>query len=323
MKQVLLLDPGVSTLNLGDEIISQACEAGLSHAIDDAYVVRVSSHLPVSKYLSYGGHWDETFVCGSNLLRGKMNSRFRQWDVTPWTMRWISDAVLMGVGWWQYGDEPTAYTKWLYRRLLHADLLHSVRDEMTARYMRSMGFTNVLNTACPTMWSLTDDHCAAIPAVQGERVVSTLTDYAKDPVKDRELLMTLGERYGQVHVWLQGLGDADYLHSLEMPPGLVEVVPPRLSAYDALLDREGTDYVGTRLHGGIRALQKGRRAVIVGVDNRAAEKHRDFNLPYISRDDLSGVRSVLESAGPLKLRLPFEAIERWKAQFVGTPSAHA
>ena len=38
---------------------------------------------------------------------------------------------------------------------------------------------------------------------------------------------------------------------------------------DALIQDTECDYIGTRLHGGIRALQHGRRSLILSVDNRA------------------------------------------------------
>ena len=51
--------------------------------------------------------------------------------------------------------------------------------------------------------------------------------------------------------------------------------------------------VGTRLHAGIRALQKGNQALILSVDNRATEINKDINIPVISRFDLAQIEIAL------------------------------
>ena len=315
MPTVLLYDPAVSSLNMGDHIISDSCDRELGPLLDGAFVVRVSSHLPVSKYLSYLDPPSHRFVCGSNLLRGRMNARFRQWDVTPRHSRLVGPAVLMGVGWWQYGDKPNAYTRWLYRRILSTELMHSVRDEFTARYLRSMGFNNVLNTACPTMWQLNEAHCRSIPVDQGDTVVTTVTDYSKDPTRDRLMLLELARVYRTVRIWVQGSKDLEYLNSLELPWERFDLIRPKLGNYDAALSQPGVDYVGTRLHAGIRALQHGRRALVIGVDNRAAEKNRDFNLPWLPRENIDNLAQIVSAPLPTAITIPEDTIAEWKSQF--------
>lgn len=70
-------------------------------------------------------------------------------------------------GWYQYQDEPTGYTKRILKTLLDGQYLHAVRDEYTRQRLLKLGITNVLNTACPTMWGLTDDKCAQDSDAQG------------------------------------------------------------------------------------------------------------------------------------------------------------
>jgi polysaccharide pyruvyl transferase WcaK-like protein len=320
MRKVLLYDPAISSLNMGDHIISESCHRELGPLLDKTFLVEISSHLPISKYLSYLGNVDYRFVCGSNLLRGRMNSRFRQWDVTPLHARFVGPAVLMGVGWWQYADHPNAYTRWLYGRILSADLKHSVRDELTAKYLRSMGFDNVINTSCPTMWRLDEDHCAGIRSDQAASVVTTVTDYSRDPVRDRAMLLALHRSYACVHLWLQGSGDLDYLNTLDLPWHKFEILAPALTALDAVLDDPDVEYVGTRLHAGIRALQRGRRSLVVGVDNRAAEKNRDFNLSWLPREAIDRLPDMVRNPLKMDIRIPLDRISEWKGQF---PELHA
>lgn len=46
------------------------------------------------------------------------------------------------------------------------------------------------------------------------------------------------------------------------------------------------DYVGTRLHGKIRVLNREKRAIILAVDNRAIEIANDTALPVVRREDI-------------------------------------
>lgn len=121
-------------------------------------------------------------------------------------------------------------------------------------------------------------------AHKGDEVVMTLTDYSQEAQVDRQLLEVLKRSYRRVYLWCQGSGDYEYYTSIANL-NEVKMIPPGLRAYDDLLNDRSVslDYVGTRLHGGIRALQHKRRTLIIGVDHRALEKGRDFNLPVLKR----------------------------------------
>ena len=76
------------------------------------------------------------------------------------------------------------------------------------------------------------------------------------------------------------------------------------------------DYVGTRLHGGIHALNHGVRTILVSVDNRAAELGRDIHLPVLDRSRIAGelerrIREDFET----RIRIPQEDIDRFRNQF--------
>jgi polysaccharide pyruvyl transferase WcaK-like protein len=92
---------------------------------------------------------------------------------------------------------------------------------------------------------------------------------------------------------------------------------PTLAAYDAVLQAGPVDFVGNRLHGGIRALQKGRRALILSLDNRAAEIARDTCLPVISLENgLTALDDWLRRPDPIEIVLPKPAIAAWREQFM-------
>ena len=76
------------------------------------------------------------------------------------------------------------------------------------------------------------------------------------------------------------------------------------------------DYVGTRLHGGIRALQKNIRTIIIGVDNRALEKKKDFHLPVIDRNEIEDLEYLIQKDYKLDIKLPNDNINKFKKSFL-------
>jgi len=314
-KKIVLYNPAISSLNMGDHIIFDGAYTQLEELLNEAFLVEICTHLPVSRYLKHTKDFDYKFVCGSNLLRGKMNSLFRQWDINILNANNIGPCILFGVGWWQYGDDPNFYTKKLYKKVLSPEFIHSVRDSYTEMQLKNMGFSNVINTACPTMWSLNKEHCLEIPKSKSEDVICTITDYNRDFVRDKKMFEILCDNYENVYLWLQGLRDYEYFLELNSNNDKIKLVPPNLKAYDSILD-QNVDYVGTRLHAGIRALQKKKRAIIIAIDNRAIEKQKDFNLKCVSRINVEELTELINSRFSTEINIPIENIKKWKSQFI-------
>src|SRR5690606_13010421 len=102
-------------------------------------------------------------VGGSNILSSAMN-KYKQWKITLFQSFFIKNkAILLGVGWRNYQARPNLFTKLLLKTLLNKEYIHSVRDSYTETKLKELGIENVLNTACPTMWKLTPEHCEQIP----------------------------------------------------------------------------------------------------------------------------------------------------------------
>lgn len=313
--QIILFDPALASQNIGDEIISSSACKWLQPLFRDEFVLHVSSHQKMSfRYKRYLNDSKLTFVLGSNLLKAGMLFGFRQWDVSLLDTFQINDAVLVGCGWHTYERRIDPYSKFLYRRLLSSHYYHSVRDEYAKKKLEEMGITNVLNTGCATMWGFTPEYCATIPRKKASTAVVTLTDYNQDPERDEQMLSILLRSYEKVSIWLQGNGDRGYASML---PSFTkcDVIPPTLDAFDAALERDDTDYVGTRLHGGIRALQHGRRSLIVAIDNRAREMHKDFNIPVLEREEIGGLDGWICGEGVTDIHIPANEIERFLSQF--------
>lgn len=247
-------------------------------------------------------------VGGTNLLSSNM-PWYQQWKIGPLSAQYLRNKViLMGVGWWQYQDEPNAYTTWLLNRVLSKDHVHSVRDDYTMERLQKMGF-EVLNTACPTMWQLS---AMTASATRPKTCIVTLTDYNKDVDEDEWLLNEVSKYYESVIVWPQAVKDAAYAKQLT---GTFSVIEPALTAYDELLNSTDADYIGTRLHGGIRAFQRNHWGFIVAVDNRALEIGRDTMLPVHARGQRDQIAASIKARDSRSISLPTSAISEWRSQF--------
>lgn len=111
-----------------------------------------------------------------------------------------------------------------------------------------------------------------------------------------------------------GNGDYDYLKKLGLIKE-VNIIEPTLKAYDELLEKTDIDFVGTRLHGGIRAMQKCRRAIIISIDNRAKEMSKNYNIKIVERDNMENLEKVINSEFNTIINLPEDNIKKWKEQF--------
>lgn len=317
--KIALFDPGIEdhrdtpSSNLGDLIIQEAVDRELRRLFHRAPDVRITTQTrPTSAHLRAVRGCDWLFVGGTNLLSSHVRT-YRQWQLTLGDALRIRRAILLGVGWWQYQDDADLASRWLWKSALSWRHVHSVRDEYSVSKLRALGLRRVLNTGCPTMWPLADWDASRHPRTKADAVLLMLTDYKPDPPADAALGRLLGRHYRTVYYWPQGRHDLAYQGQLGFP---VTALPHSLPALDELLRSPGSlDYVGTRLHGGVRCLLAGRRALILGVDNRAAEIARDTGLEVVPRADLAAVERWLPGSPPPTIRLPLEAIGTWRAQF--------
>ncbi|GAB3005814.1 hypothetical protein GCM10027051_01010 [Niabella terrae] len=322
VRTISVLDTSIATQNVGDEIIMDAVYNELAEIFNHSMFLRIPTHEIIGRTsLSLIRNSELGIVGGSNILSSAMN-RYRQWKLSLWQSYLIRNKILLlGVGWRNYQDQPNFITKRLLKNILHNSFVHSVRDSYTENKLKKEGFVNVINTSCPTMWRLTPEHCERIPTNKSDTVIFTLTDYSKSPEIDRFLVSELLANYSRVFFWIQSRKDLLYLNELDLDLSRIKVVDPTLKDYDAFLNITDCDYIGTRLHGGIRALQKGRRAIIIGVDNRAIEKQKDFNLNVINRGELVvRLNTAINDSFETKISIPQENIAQWKAQFFNNKS---
>ena len=315
-KKVVEFRPSISSENIGDHIIQYY----ISKQMDDMFGDHLTVTMPTRSYLTkqnmkHIDMADYSFVCGTNLLASNMDKR-RQWNLRKKDMFRVHDIILLGVGWWQYQDKPNWYTKTLLKKILSTQAIHSVRDSYTEQRLKAAGIQNVLNTGCPTMWGLTQEKIDRIPIYKGKCVVTTLTNYMQNDELDRYILDILLANYETVYVWLQAIEDYTQLRRMEYDKK-VQIVPPTLKAYNELLKMDSLDYIGTRLHGGIHALNNKKRSLIIAVDNRAREISKDTNLPVIGREEVKEkLENIINSTWKTEIELPISNIRKWKEQFI-------
>lgn len=308
-----MFDTAMDSDNLGDQFIMDAVWQEVGALFPDAAFIRTPTHRRATlAELREGRKADLSIVGGTNILKSHMLVR-GNWKITPLDYLNWRNVVLMGVGWQQYGQGGAdAATRLFFRRVLSKTLLHSVRDMHTYDLLRPH-VPNLVYTACPTMWMLDRAHCQSIPVRKARDVVFALTYYRPAPELDRQMFDMLRRHYNKVYFWPQQEEDLPYLQEI----GATGYVPiaPDVAAYDRLLDTEDVDFVGARLHGGIRALQHRRRALIIPVDNRATELAASTALPVASRAEPEAIDYWINHPQPTSLTLPLEGIVAWMGQF--------
>ncbi|MBH9983916.1 polysaccharide pyruvyl transferase family protein [Bifidobacterium asteroides] len=319
----ILLDVAQYSENSGDAIIMHYVNKVFNQLYPNSHL----QHLPTHRHTTGVEHADKTaikFVCGTNILTSDMN-HYCPLALPRVTLNAYRNSLcLLATGMRAINHETKEfdkYTKRLLRYLLNSSYYHSVRDENTKRHLSQIGITNVLNTSCVTMWNLTPDFCATIPKDKSQDVITTVTDYAKEPDTDRFMLETLCKNYDNVFVWLQAEEDSNYVSSL-VSSNKVHFINHDFGSYNNfILAHDNIDYFGTRLHAGIHCLNNRIRTMIVEVDNRAADISKDTNIPTVKREELKkSMVALIYGTRATNIHIPLPEISAWKAQF--QPGSH-
>jgi hypothetical protein len=321
--KLCLFDPGFSdndgspSANLGDLIIQEAVLRELSSLFFHSKIIQVSTHsFPTNQHIFSAMRCPLIFVGGTNLLNAGMD-RYQQWKISPLQMLFLNRAILFGVGWQQYQVRPNFYTRNALRTVLSNKWIHSVRDNYTKEKLLSAGIKNVVNTNCPTMWPLLNLCPEEIPAEKSDNLLMMLTNYRKNPELDLKLLQLATSKYERVFLWPQGKGDKEYIS--ELSSGLqstIILLEHSFKDFQGFLRSDfAFDYIGTRLHGGIKCLLARRRSLILEVDNRAKEIAKDTNLPTVDRSDFQKIIRWIETPSRIDVRLNLNEINLWKSQF--------
>lgn len=320
METITIVDTAICSDNVGDEIIMDSVNEVIRALFPDSYIYRVPSHESLSgRTRDFVRRSSWCFIGGTNILSS---------DIQPWGL-WRLDrsganalgstrTICLGTGWRDYMSPPTPESRTLLTTALSSEQIHAARDRYTQDHLVGLGLRADF-TACPTTWALTKSHCDSIPTVRAKNAVVTVTGWLPQRELDTIWLNIVRKNYEKVYFFSQMQEDYEYLISLGFND--FQSAGATLASYDDFLKDNYVDFIGTRLHGGIRALQKGRRALILSIDNRATEMGKDTGLPVVARSNAAEISNWIATCPALDVDLPHEAISRWKAQF--SPEARA
>lgn len=323
MENILLLDTSIATNNIGDDIIMECTRKELSFILRENFVRSLPTH--VSPF-----HWYQVwrnssvlksfasskykFVGGSNILIPNLATHYPQWNINIFNYQPLKDCILVGVGAGQGAENGSNwYTRYIYQHMLNREYYHSARDERSKQYMEYLGL-KAINTGCVTMWMLTPDFCKTIPTKKADKVVFTFTAQNDTDERDQYIIDTLHKHYSEIYFFPQCLGDYEYLHRFNNIAD-IHILQASKEAYDEYLTNNDTDYVGTRLHGGVYAMRHKRRAIIIAIDERARAINARNHLNCIEKADVQQLDTMINSEFATKIEMDFDAIKRWKSQF--------
>jgi hypothetical protein len=315
MKQISIMDTSISDSNLGNQIIMEAVYQQIENIFRWQYIYRIPYMEITEHTMRIIKNSDMCFFGGTNCLCAELEN-YSQCGIDKHNYKKINNLILCGCGWWQYQSWVSKFSQKILKSVLGNRYIHAVRDNYTEMKLRAIGIINVVNTGCPTIWDLSDYR---IGTPRAKAVVFTITDYNKNPERDRKWLEFLKNRYDVFYFWPQGTGDIEYIQNNRVIEN-IRIIRPSLADYTELLNNTNIDYVGTRLHAGIRALQYKKKAFIIGIDNRAIEMQKDFNIPVILESDINGFdRLVQYDLYQTQFKIPRKGIELWKTQFSESP----
>jgi hypothetical protein len=325
---IALLDPalmdnnGTPSYNLGDLIIHESVLKIFEELFPGTEIRRISSHIEITakeKEILKGSR--HTFVGGTNILTSNIRN-FQRLTVEKRRSLYLfpgfSNVVLIGAGWAKYDGRPDIYTAIYYNRILSPRYYQSLRDTYTSKKLNSFFRGRVMHTSCPTVWKLHEYENSFKP--EYSKILFTLTDYDRNPELDAGLIKILFETGSrEINFFPQGTNDEDYINSLDIVKnnrGKITIMPHDFKTYIDFVDSGSFNYIGTRLHGGIRCMQRQIPALIIGIDNRALEIRNDIGLNVVERSELNVIRQwTTGEYKPGKLSIPTENIQNWKRQF--------
>ena len=330
--KIVLLDPsiredGKNSKNLGDLIIYDSVIQVLEKIFPEkAELIRISTHIPFSKKsIDIIKKSKYVFVGGTNLLSGNIKNFDR---MIPEKTRHLyrfpknNGLILLGVGWNKYDAKTTFLTANYYHRILNKTYAHSLRDEYSLQRLSDINIKNTLYTSCPTTWNIKPD--LDFNYNQNKKsILFTITDWLPDETNDSKLInIILEQGFEDIYFFPQGSNDLEYLFSLSIwkkNRERIKLLDHNYKEFKNLINLNNFNYIGTRLHCGIKCLSHGIPSLILSIDNRAHEMSKNSNLPVASRDDFPLINSWLQGSKVFdqKISLPLKDINFWTNQFRG------
>lgn len=322
MKKIVLFDTEQGTQNLGDYIIMEAIRREMKEVFEGNFLTHFSTHTPIARvYQNFRRNMtsracnvaDYKFICGTNIIKYSLVRICPDWNINYFNIKYYKNSICIGCGSEVNAKKLDMYTKAMYRKIFSKNYIHSVRDERTEKLLQDLGF-KAINTGCPTLWSFTPEFCKQIPTTKSENVVFTLTFYKQDREVDQKLIDVLNKNYQKIYFWVQGSEDLEYLQTFNNIEN-IEIVNPNLESYRQILKSGNIDYVGTRLHAGIYAMQHKVRSIILAIDNRARDMAKTYHINTLDKNNIEEIEDRIHSNFETNININYDNIKKWKEQF--------
>lgn len=329
-KHIVLLDPslqnnkGEPSDNLGDLIIYDSVKKILEELFPGKEIIRISTHVGFTKKekeIINNSHY--TFVGGTNILTSDIRNFSRLTPVKKkgfYLFPGIKNVILLGAGWASYQDKMDWATRLYYKNILRKDTLHAVRDIYSLTQLKNAGFINTIHTSCPTTWNL-DTSFSNTFNPSYNKILLMLTNYNGDLIADNKLVeIILQTNSNEIYFFPQSSLDTAYLTTLpayKHNTAKFKILNHDINDYYSLVSSTKLNYVGNRLHGGIKCLAYNQPSMIISIDNRASEMSKKINLNVTERNNFSLLEKWISNEyTPPSITLPLGAINQWKNQFL-------
>ena len=156
------------------------------------------------------------------------------------------------------------------------------------------------------------------PSAKASKAVLSLSGYnnQKDPSLDKKMADCVFRNYDKVFAWIQTIHDKTYIDEI-CGRDTVEYIYS-LEKFSDVLKEGDIDYIGTRLHGGVFALQHACRSIIISIDQRAEGFHKSNNIPIVRREEIDEkLEETINAEWKTDIRVDRESIDRFLSQFMG------
>ena len=326
MKRILYFNTAVGSKNIGDYVINYSIKKQMEYLSSKSFVLELPTHTRtfgiiqkvfVPELIKSYKEFDYKFLCGTNALYTCMIRPNPCWNISLFDRPVQKDVILLGVGVGINRKNSDCYTKRLWKKVLNKEYYHSVRDLKTKEYLEKLGF-KAIYTGCPTTWGFTPEFLSQVPKDKAEEAVFTLTCYTSNQEWDKNMVELLMKKYKKLYFFPQSFEDTAYLESLISKEELekIDIIGGNLESLDKVLTEKNVDYIGSRLHGGMFALQHKRRSIVIAIDYRASNMLQDSNIIFNrEKEDIKSLENKIDSSFDTVIKIPFDNIKKWKQQF--------
>lgn len=321
---VVVFNTAIGTSNNGDYIIYNSAIDALRPLLDNSFVMEFGSHLKNLGLIHYmtnsfkcrfANNCDYKFVLGTNLLSPTILKHYPQWPIMPLERRLYRDCIMMGVGLTKDAKQPSLITKSIYSQIMRRDIIHSVREDNAKAVLEKIPGVKAINTGCPSLWPLDSEKCQRIPKGKAKNAIISVSGYGNQTnlVADQRLVEIVEKNYDKVYIWGQTTEDIAYFNRLRHTKDAQAVYS--LRQFGDICTNGNVDYIGTRLHGAVFAMQHDVRAINIIIDHRAREFNRINNINAVFRENIDELEDYINHDIVTNIRLNEEGIRNWLGQF--------